>query len=139
MHAPLYSTVTLFAEIVISSIIYYTLYQGYKNNRFPAKLAGFALLYEIVFNISYMASQVPEHAKAAKVESAFVITLAIIHGILSLIMFIALLLFFLLAWRSYKKEINYFKAHKILTMLFLIFWTFSVVSGIIFYIVEYGI
>ena len=139
MHAPLYSTVTLFAEIIISTIIYYTLYQGYKYNRFPAKLAGFALAYEILFNISYMASQVPEHAKAARVESAFVITLAILHGVLSLIMFIALLIFFFLAWRNYKKEINYFKSHTILTTLFLIFWTFSIVSGVFFYIVEYGI
>ncbi len=94
MHAPVYSTITLFAELIISSIIYYTLYQGYRRNRFPVKLAGFTLLYEVLFNISYMVSQVPQHAKAARVEPSFVVGLAIVHGVLSLIMFIALVVFF---------------------------------------------
>jgi len=137
MHAPLYSTITLFAELVISTIIYYTLYQGYKNNKFPSKLAGFALLYELVFNISYMAGRVPSHVKVAKIETPLIVGLAIIHGILSLIMFIALIIFFIVAWRYYKKEKNYFAEHKKLTFTFLFFWTFSIVSGVLFYLVEY--
>jgi heme A synthase len=137
MHAPLYSTITLIAELFVSAAIYYSLYQGYKHSRFPVKLAGAALLYEIIFNISYMALQVPEHAKAARVESPFVIGLAIIHGTLSLLMFIALIIFFFFAWRRYRKGKNYFHNHKILTWLFLIFWTFSIISGIFFYFVEY--
>lgn len=137
MHAPLYSTITLLAELVISTIIYYTLYQGYKHNAFPAKLAGAALLYEMIFNITYMAWQAPHHVKAAKVESGFVVGLAIVHGILSLLMFLALIIFFLLAWRNYRKGENYFKNHKMVTWVFLIFWTFSIISGITFYFVEY--
>ena len=137
MHAPLYSTITLFAEILISVIIYYTLYQGYKHAKFPVKLAAAALLYEIFFNISYMVTQTPKHAKAAAVESPFVIGIAIIHGVLSLIMFVTLIIFFVLAWKHYKKGKNYFKDHQVLTKLFLVFWTFSVVSGIVFYLVEY--
>lgn len=139
MHAPLFSTITLFTELVVSSIIYYTFFQGFKRNKFPTKLAGFALLYEIAFNISYMASQVPEHAKAARVDVPFIIVLAIVHGTLSLIMFIALIIFFLVAWRKYKKGVNFFKNHRIFTFVFLFFWTFSILSGIVFYIVEYGI
>lgn len=137
MHAPLYSTITLIAELIISTVIYYTLYQGYKYNKFPTKLAAFALLYEIIFNISYMASRVPSQQHAAKVASPFLIGLAIIHGILSLVMFIALVIFFIFAWRAYRKGNNFFASHKILTWLFLIFWTFSIVSGVLFYIVEY--
>lgn len=137
MHAPLYSTITLFAELIISTIIYYTLYQGYKHNRFPTKLAGFALLYEIIFNISYMASRVPSQQHAAKVASLFLIILAIIHGTLSLLMFIALVIFFIFAWKSYRKGDNFFATHKTMTWLFLIFWTFSIVSGVLFYFVEY--
>lgn len=137
MHAPIYSTVTLFAEILISAAIYYTLYAGYKKNIFSTKLAGVALLYEIVFNITYMVSQAPKHAKVAHLESAFLIGLAVVHGVLSLIMFVTLIIFFLLAWRAYKQGINYFLAHKVVTGLFLVFWTFSVVSGILFYLVEY--
>lgn len=137
MHAPLYSTITLFTELIISGCIYYVLYHGYKHTIFKTKIAAFALLYETLFNISYMVSQVPEHQKAARVESGFIIALAITHGILSLAMFLSLIIFFIFAWRGYKKKINFFATHKMLTTLFLIFWTFSILSGIIFYIVEY--
>ena len=137
MHAPLYSTITLFAELVISGIIYFTIYQGYKHNRFFSMLAGFALLYEICFNISYMVSRVPEHAKFDKVAPAVIIVFAIVHGVLSLLMFLALIVFFVFAFFSYRKGNNFFQKHKILTTIFLIFWTFSIVSGIIFYLLEY--
>ena len=137
MHAPLFSTITLGTELVISTIIYYTLYQGYKHNKFPTLLAGLALLYEVIFNISYMASRIPSQEHAAKVASGFVIALAIIHGTLSLLMFLSLVLFFVIAWTRYRKGVNYFLNHKILTLLFLIFWTFSIVSGVLFYFVEY--
>ena len=136
MHAPLYSTITLFAEIIISIIIYYSLYSGYKKNKFPLKLSSFALLYEVIFNISHMTTRVSAHTNA-KVSSPFIILLAITHGILSLIMFIALIVFFILAWRHYRKGENYFKKHKIISIIFLIFWTFSIVSGILFYLVDY--
>lgn len=137
MQAPLYSTITLIAELFVSAAIYYSLYQGYKHNRFPVKLAAAALIYEIIFNISYMAMQVPQHAKATGVESPFVIGLAIVHGVLSLIMFITLVIFFILAFEHYRKGVNYFKRHKIFTIIFTCFWTFSIVSGILFYFVEY--
>ncbi|HYK08667.1 MAG TPA: hypothetical protein VEW42_04180 [Candidatus Eisenbacteria bacterium] len=137
MHAPLYSTITLLAELGISAIIYYTLYQGYTHNKFPTLLAGFALLYETIFNISYMVSRVPTHAKALHVDYPIIIALAIVHGVLSLIMFIALIIFFIIAWTRYKKDVNYFQNHKVLTMVFLFFWTFSIVSGVLFYFLEY--
>lgn len=137
MNVFLYSTITLIAELLVSTIIYYTLYQGYKNDKFPTKLAFGALLYEAIFNISYMVSRVPAHAKAAKLENPFVVGLAIVHGTLSLLMFIALIVFFLFAWTQYRKEINYFKNHKILTFTFLFFWTFSIVSGVLFYFIVY--
>lgn len=137
MNAPLYSTITLVAELGISAIIYYSIYKGYRHNKFPSLLAGFALLYEAVFNISYMVSQAPHHAKALRVESPFVVGLAITHGVLSLLMFIALIVFFIFAWTRYRKGVNYFQNHKVLTWIFLFFWTFSIVSGVLFYFVEY--
>jgi hypothetical protein len=137
MHAPLFSTITLFTELIISAIIYYTLYSGFKQHKFPEKVAAFALLYETIFNITYMASRVPGHTRVAKIETPFVIGLAITHGILSLIMFIALIIFFIFAWIYYRRGINYFKVHTKLTVTFLIFWTFSIVSGVLFYLVEY--
>lgn len=137
MHAPLYSTITLFLELLISAAVYYTIYKGFKHNKFSTKIAFSALIYETLFNITYMVSRVPAQVKVHKAQPLFVILFAIIHGTLSLIMFIALIVFFVIAWRKYKKEINFFKDHKIMTWLFLTFWTLSIVSGVLFYVLEY--
>lgn len=139
MHGPLFSTVTLFTELLVSAAVYYTIYKGYRHSKFPTKISLAALAYETVFNISYMFSRVPSHAKAAKTTPPLLILLAIIHGILSLIMFVALIVFFVLAYKNYKKERNYFFEHKKITYAFLFFWTFSIVSGILFYFLEYGV
>lgn len=135
MHAPVYSTISLIAEIIISGIIFYTFYSGYKRNKFPTKLAFAALIYETLFNISYMATRTKAHA--GKFTQPFELALAAFHGILSLVMFIALIIFFFIAWRKYKKEINFFKEHRLITILFLIFWTTSIISGILFYFIAY--
>ncbi len=139
MHGPLFSTITLFTELIVSAAVYYTLYQGYKKNKFPKKIAIPALIYESIFNISYMSMRVPTHAKAANAEPIYLILLAIIHGILSLIMFLSLFVFFIIAWKKYSNSINFFFEHKTLTWLFIVFWTFSIVSGVLFYFISYGI
>jgi hypothetical protein len=137
MAAPLYSTITLVAELFVSAAIYYSIYSGYKKNKFPSVLAGAALAYELIFNITYMAGRVPSHVKVAKIETPFIVGLAILHGVLSLIMFVALIVFFIFAWKAYRKGKNYFFEHKNLTFTFIVFWTFSILSGVIFYLVEY--
>jgi len=135
--APTFSTITLFAEMLISLIIYYSIYSGYTKNKFPTKLVGLALAYEIIFNITYMLSRAASQSKVVGNESHLVVIFAIVHGILSLIMFISLIVFFVAATLRYKKQRNYFREHQLLTGTFLVFWTFSVVSGIAFYFLEY--
>lgn len=139
MHGPLFSTITLFTELLVSFAVYFSIYKGYRFGKFPTKIAFAALSYETIFNISYMFSRVPAHAKASKATPPFLVILAIVHGVLSLIMFVSLVVFFILAWRSYKKEKNYFLDHKRITFTFLFFWTFSIISGILFYLLEYGV
>lgn len=135
MHAPAYSTFALVTELLVSTAVFYTFYQGYKHNKFPKKIALGALAYEVLFNISYMAYKLPEH------ESHFSETgrkiLGAVHGSLSLLMFLSLIAFFILATINYAKDTNYFKKHKVLTFVFLTFWSISIITGIIFYFVEY--
>ena len=131
------STFTLFAEIIISICILYSFYSGYKNNKFPFNLVATALIYEILFNISYMVYRMVSNEKSEHLLSNFALGLAIFHGIFSFIMFIALLVFMGLAWKNYKKGINYFFKHKIATFTFIFFWIIAVVSGFLFYYVIY--
>lgn len=134
--APLHSTITLCAEVVVSIIVLYSIYRGYVKGKFPAILAGVALLYEILFNVTYMVSRL-----GAQTDNQFItpvdLGLAITHGTLSFIMFIALIVFFVLAWIGYGKGVNYFKTHHTLTITFIVFWTISVLSGILLYFVVY--
>ncbi|MGE5041935.1 MAG: hypothetical protein ACM3IJ_03450 [Candidatus Levyibacteriota bacterium] len=135
MHAPLFSTISLIAELVVSSVIFYTFYSGYKKNKFPTIPAAAALIYEVMFNITYMVTRTKAHE--GKNEANFNLLFGAFHGILSLVMFIALIVFLILAWKNYKKGTNYFLKHKMITFVFLFFWTLSVVSGIVFYVIEY--
>ena len=136
MAAPFLSTFTLFTELLITFIVLYIFYSGYKYNKFPFKLALFALIYEVSFNISYMVYRSFAHQEET-LHSAFYIGLAVFHGVFSLIMFIALIIFLVLAWINYKKKINFFKKYKFISFLFIILWLIAVFSGILFYFVAY--
>jgi len=135
MHAPLYSTITLFAELIISGCVYYVIYQGYMHGLFRKWVAWGALAYEIVFNMSYMALRAGAHLSEHADSTA--LAFAIVHGTLSLIMFISLIVFFILAARGYAQRENYFLRRKKLTILFTAFWTLSILSGVGFYLIEY--
>jgi membrane-bound metal-dependent hydrolase YbcI (DUF457 family) len=135
VHAPLFSTVTLVAELFVSAIVYYTFYRGYKDDKFPEKLAIGAIVYEALFDIGYMVHRVP--AQENKLNKPLVIALGATHGILSLLMFLGLILFFVFAIKNYRKGVNYFKVHKKLTFVFLFFWTLSIISGVSLYFVAY--
>jgi len=140
MEAPLFSTFTLFTELIVTAAIFYVFYRSYKYNSFPVKIAVFALGYEIAFNISYMTYRFFDHGLAEPTTTEhgpFYIALAIFHGSFSLIMFIALIVFLLVAMKRYKQGINYFKKRKVLTGTFLGAWSMAVLSGVAFYFVAY--
>lgn len=137
MHIPFFSTFTLFTELLVTCSILYIFYQAYRYNRFLYTLTGFTLAYEILFNISYMASRALEHQNPSQLEAPFTIALAIFHGTFSLLMFILLLIFMGLAWKNYRTGVNYFALHKTLTKTFVVLWLIAVASGFVFYYVSY--
>ncbi len=136
MHAPLYSTIALLAELLVSLAIFYTIYQGYKRNKLPEKVAIGALFYEILFDISYMVYRLSP-TRDSGANKSLLTGLGIFHGTLSLLMFVSLIVFFVLAIKNYRRNINYFLIHKRATFVFLVFWSLSVISGIVLYFVEY--
>ncbi len=135
---PWFSTFTLFTETVVTAGILYVFYKAYYHNFFQFKLAAAVLAYEVCFNISYMAYRALRHSDSkAYPDSAFHIALAAFHGIFSLLMFLLLLLFMYFAWKNYRRGINFFRNHKILTLMFLISWLVAVASGYLFYYQAY--
>ncbi|MDE2001417.1 MAG: hypothetical protein KGI60_02530 [Patescibacteria group bacterium] len=136
MHAPFWSTFTLIAELFVSGAIYYTLLTGYFWNSFPTLVAGIAVGYEILFNITYMVSRTIADT-ASPLESRTAELFAAAHGILSLLMFIGLLVFFFFAWRAYRHGSNFFKNRPALTVTFGFFWGLSILSGMVLYALLY--
>lgn len=139
MTAPTLSTITLLTEIVVSYCVYYVIWQGFSKGIFVRWLAFSVLIYESLFNISYMTSRLFGHVEPAAPTglSTTVTLLAIFHGIFSLIMFLALVVFFLFASSRYRRGENFFLTYRSLTVTFGVAWAVSVISGIFFYFVLY--
>ncbi len=136
-HIPWFSTFTLFTELIVTASVLYVFYTAYKRNVFPYTLVAITLGYEILFNISYMASRALGGKNPSKLSGSHIIGLAIFHGTFSLLMFIALLVFMSLAWKNYKKGINYFQLHKNFTIVFIALWLIAIASGFGFYYTAY--
>lgn len=135
MIAPAYSTFALIAEPFVTAAVFYTFYQGYKHNRFPEKVAFGAVAYETFFNISYMFYKLPQHL--SRFNKAWYAALGATHGILSIIMFVGLIVFLLLAQRNYKKGTNYFREHRNISIVFLVFWLIALFTGFALYYTTY--
>lgn len=135
MVAPAYSTFALLAEPFVTAAVFYTFYQGYKNNRFPARVAFGAVLYETAFNISYMFYKLPSHF--SRFNKAWYTALGATHGILSIVMFVGLIVFFLMAYKNYTRGTNYFRKHKYVSIIFLSFWLIALFTGFALYYTTY--
>ena len=136
MSIPVWSIVTLCTELLVTASVYFIIWKGYRSGVFLRTFAFAVLAYEVLFNISYMLSRELGSAGAA-VYSPYETGLAIFHGTFSLVMFVALVAFFLTAARAYARGGNYFASHPRLTLTFVIAWGISILSGITFFISLY--
>lgn len=136
MGIPLWSIVTLATELCITACVFFIIWRAYTSARFLSGFAFAVLGYELLFNISYMASR-EVHGAAAPALDPYLTVLAIFHGVFSLVMFLALAAFFLAAWRRYARGVNFFAAHRTLTIIFLSAWTLSILSGVALFVQLY--
>ena len=134
MPIPFFSIVTLFTEVVVTALVIFIVRRGYRTGVFPRRLAFSVLGYEALFNISYMVSRtLHESGEPVRTMKPGELPLAIFHGTFSLVMFVALVAFFLLAARGYGRGENYFLLHRKTMIAFLSAWGISVLSGFLFF------
>ena len=136
MHVPIISTLTLLAEVVVASLIFFVVYSGYARNNFKQKMAKWTIGYEVVFNVGYMLYRSFAHPQSFAL-SPLLKTVALLHGMLSLALVVWVIIFFLKARTGYTLGENYFKKHRILTAVFGICWLVSIFSGVLLYIKAY--
>lgn len=138
MAIPIWSVVTLVTELGVTAAVFFVIWKAYSAGRFIRPLAFGVLAYEVLFNISYMLSRSLQRAGGqAGVKDPGEIALAIFHGTFSLVMFVALIVFFFVAASRYARGENYFFIHRRLTVVFLWAWTVSVLSGAAFFVLLY--
>lgn len=135
MNVFLFSTFTLITELLVTAAVLYIFFEGYKKDIFHPKILFVTLAYEALFNINYMFHR-ESHVLSTKISPLYIL-LAAFHGIFSLVMFITLVIFFILAWLNFRKKINYFTKHPLFSKIFIVAWLVSVFSGVIFYVVTY--
>ncbi|HUC01525.1 MAG TPA: hypothetical protein VMA75_01310 [Candidatus Paceibacterota bacterium] len=129
MHIPLLSTITLCAELIVTTSIYFIIRKAYTTGVFLRWFAFGVLAYELLFNITYMFSRELKGDSAGPLNP-YETAIGAFHGIFSLIMFVALIVFFLVAAGGYRKGENYFLKHRRLTITFVYAWGLSILSGV---------
>ncbi len=134
---PLWSLITLGTEICITACVFTIIYRAYYNGVFLKWFAFGVLAYELLFNVSYMASRELGAIQDPASLDPYLTALAIFHGIFSLLMFALLVAFFLFAYRRYERGENFFATHKKITVSFLIAWSASILSGIALFVELY--
>lgn len=135
---PWFSAFTAFTELLVTAAIVYVLYAAIRHDRFHGRVLGFALAYEVLFNITYMTARLFTHTEPEGTHHApWMIGLLAGHGTLSLIMFIGLVVLSVKAYRQHQVGGNYFREHGALTATFLGLWFVSILSGEAIFLLEY--
>lgn len=139
MTIPLESIITLAAELLVTVFVYFIIWDAYAHGTFRRMLAFGVLAYEALFNISYMVMRLlaGTHDGTAQIMTPYETGLAIFHGTFSLIMFAALIAFFIWAARGYARSEPVLREHRRLTIAFSIAWAVSILSGVAFFVSLY--
>lgn len=136
MAVPAFSHLSAFTELLVTAGVFYFFWQAMARDNFRWGFVWILIAYETVFNITYMASRLAQHAPSPDYP-AWATLLLVVHGTLSLVMFLGLISFVFLAFRDRKVEgENYFRNHSSLTWTFLVLWTASVLSGELIYVLQ---
>lgn len=136
MEAPLFSTFSAIAEIFVTAAVFYVVLNNFQGKGFAWRLAAVVVVFEFSVNMLYMISRL--RAEAASGEAIGPMALfAAGHGLLSLIVFIALVVFAFQAYQAWRHGAFYFRDHPTLTYVFLFFWGVSVATGEVLYVIRY--
>lgn len=135
--APLFSTLSAVTELFVTAAVYAFIFQAYKRDLFRKGLMAFALTYEVVVNIAYMAFRLLQPSEGAGDLSPAMVALYGFHGTLSLLMFIGLVALVVTAVRLHRFGHNLFRERPKLMWTFVVLWGVSILTGELIYVFTY--
>lgn len=129
MNIPAFSIFSAMSEILVTIVVLFTVTANLRGRPLRWRLLGAFLLFEVCVNVVYMIMRAG-HFDAETELSGALATLLMMHGILSLVMLIGLILLYLISTFDFKAgHATWFQRHKAATWVFLVMWLISVGSG----------
>ena len=119
----------VFATVAISGVAIYS----YKMNMFPARFAWSVLIYTIIYIAAFLAYRYGlghAHTEAHTSNAGHRIWSSI-HGTISLLAIIQAGIMFTYGQKAYKEGRNFFKQYTKWTIVLIILWSTSLLSGFI--------
>lgn len=136
---PAFSTLSAITELFVTAAVVWFFHQAMRHQRYRFAVMTIALVYETLFNITYMVSRLFEHEEGVThTHDAWVTWFVAIHGTLSLAMFIGLI--WLVVWtgiRYRRGDPHPLGGRGRLVATFLWLWGASILSGELIYIFQW--
>lgn len=130
-----FSTFAAISELFVTTAVLTVIIGNLRGRPLRWKLLWGTLAFELFINISYMVSRVVVIAQNDPTPLAsWIGVLGALHGILSLIMFVGLIILALLATRAFRHSEVFFQKHQTLSYFFMTLWLISVGSGEVIYL-----
>jgi hypothetical protein len=135
---PLFSIFSAVSELVVTVAVLYVIISNMRGQILKWKLLLAVLLFEVFVNVGYMIYRMSHiTGEAGESLSPLLRGLAGLHGALSLIMLLVLIQLSFLAYWEMRRGRQYFQEHRVLSVLFIIMWLVSVLSGELFFVLRY--
>lgn len=137
MNIPPFSIFSAVSEIFVTAIVLYTIAGNLRGRPLQWRLLGLCLLFETCVNVVYMIFRANK-IDAGPELSSLLSTLLMIHGILSLVMLVGLILLYLISTFDFKAgHPTWFQRHQPATWAFIALWLISVGSGEVAFVWRY--
>lgn len=126
---PAFSVFSAISELIVTAIVLYTIISNLRGQSFKWRLLGGCLVFELCVNVMYMINRAGK-IDAGETLPAGLGALFAVHGTLSLVMFAALVLLYLMATFDHKAgQRTWFQRHVGATWALIGLWILSVGSG----------
>lgn len=139
MNAPAFSTFSAIAEFFVSAGVFYIVLRSWRQKGFAWLFATVLIVFEFSVNMMYMIFRMREVSAgevAERVPNPLAPFMAL-HGMLSLVVFLLLVVYSYLAFVAQKRGRHFFHDHPTLAWSYLGLWILSVGSGWALYAISY--
>lgn len=140
MNVPAFSWFSAISELFVTAGVLYVVLRNWNRRPFPFPLFLGVALFEALVNVMYMANRAAEasagHSAGQAISTGMKIFFAA-HGLLSLLAYLVFVILGVFAYQEQKAGRWFFRERPILTWTFLFFWTVSIVSGEVLFVLRY--